>query len=94
MTCPFPTLNIPPEFANTETTTVSISEDRKSSLDFTLGFILDGVEEYKNISEAEGLNGTKVRLVTPTFKVGNLDPYNADKDDPIKIEVIWRYDLG
>ena len=95
MTCPVSKFNLPPEFAVLETTTplalALALEDRKASLDFYIGFQLDGVKKYNNISEVEELKNKTIRLMPPKFEVGDFSPYNADKDEFIAVKVSLSY---
>lgn len=86
MECITPGFNLPPDFLNWDGNTASAGSNsdftvkiKEQTLDFYLGFILDDVDEYKNLSENINLSEygkITVFTQTPEFDVvQDMDPF-------------------
>ncbi|ELU06749.1 hypothetical protein CAPTEDRAFT_213373, partial [Capitella teleta] len=97
MTCPVAELDLPPDYADAITEAQSSASQQLSStstLDFWIGFLLDGVDTFKNISEVQGLEDKKFQLGPPVFEIGDLPDYNPDKEMYIAINGKLGYWVG
>jgi hypothetical protein len=90
MTCPVAELDLPPDYADAITEAQRSASQQLSStstLDFWIGFLLDGVDTFKNISDVQGLEDKKFQLSPPVFEIGDLPDYNPDKEMYIAVNV-------
>ena len=77
MACKTPELNLP-----------SVEKYGNFSAEYRFGFILDGVEEYKEISEEKHNISIVVEVVRlSTVEVHTWPPYDSSSGEPLELKV-------